>query len=99
MTAAVERFPIFARAHLLRTWGGIVDVNPDVSPTSAAPHIAICTSTAAGAQADSKPHRRRLVPGRHHRRRRTAPLLAPFSLDRFVTGALVDEHGAAAVAH
>ena len=27
------------------------------------------------------------------------PYVAPFSLDRFVTGALVDEHGAAAVAH
>jgi Glycine/D-amino acid oxidases (deaminating) len=26
-------------------------------------------------------------------------LNAPFSLDRFVTGALIDEHGAAAVAH
>jgi sarcosine oxidase, subunit beta len=25
--------------------------------------------------------------------------VAPFALDRFVTGALVDEHGAAAVAH
>ena len=25
--------------------------------------------------------------------------VAPFSLDRFVTGALVDEHGAAGVAH
>jgi len=27
------------------------------------------------------------------------PLNAPFGLDRFTTGALVDEHGAAAVAH
>ena len=27
------------------------------------------------------------------------PLNAPFSLDRFTTGALIDEHGAAAVAH
>ncbi|MEE9301353.1 MAG: sarcosine oxidase subunit beta, partial [Alphaproteobacteria bacterium] len=27
------------------------------------------------------------------------PLNAPFSLERFTTGALVDEHGAAAVAH
>jgi sarcosine oxidase subunit beta len=27
------------------------------------------------------------------------PYVAPFSLERFVTGALVDEHGAAAVAH
>ena len=28
MAAAVELFPIFARAHVLRTWGGIVDVSP-----------------------------------------------------------------------
>ena len=32
MAAAVELFPVFARAHLLRTWGGIVDVCPDASP-------------------------------------------------------------------
>ena len=32
MAAAVELFPIFARAHLLRTWGGIVDVTLDASP-------------------------------------------------------------------
>jgi sarcosine oxidase subunit beta len=27
------------------------------------------------------------------------PLNAPFSLDRFTSGALIDEHGAAGVAH
>ena len=27
------------------------------------------------------------------------PLAAPFSMDRFYNGALIDEHGAAAVAH
>ncbi|NUR89904.1 MAG: sarcosine oxidase subunit beta, partial [Nonomuraea sp.] len=27
------------------------------------------------------------------------PLAEPFALDRFTTGALIDEHGAAAVAH
>ena len=32
MAAALELFPIFARAHVLRTWGGIVDVSPDASP-------------------------------------------------------------------
>ena len=32
MAAAVELFPIFARAHVLRTWGGIVDVTLDASP-------------------------------------------------------------------
>ena len=28
MAAALELFPIFAHAHVLRTWGGIVDVTP-----------------------------------------------------------------------
>src|SRR6185312_11995589 len=32
MAAALELFPIFARAHLLRSWGGIVDTTPDASP-------------------------------------------------------------------
>ncbi len=32
MSAALELFPVFARAHVLRTWGGIVDVSPDASP-------------------------------------------------------------------
>ena len=32
MAAALELFPIFARAHVLRTWAGIVDVTPDASP-------------------------------------------------------------------
>ncbi|MDN6379544.1 MAG: FAD-dependent oxidoreductase, partial [Brevibacterium aurantiacum] len=31
LAAAVELFPIFARAHVLRTWGGIVDVTLDAS--------------------------------------------------------------------
>src|SRR5262244_2951910 len=32
MAAAVELFPMFARAHLLRSWAGTVDVSPDASP-------------------------------------------------------------------
>jgi sarcosine oxidase subunit beta len=28
-----------------------------------------------------------------------SPLSAPFALERFTSGALIDEHGAAAVAH
>jgi sarcosine oxidase subunit beta len=31
--------------------------------------------------------------------RRPHPLAEPFSLDRFTSGALIDEHGAAGVAH
>ena len=32
MAAALELFPLFAQAHVLRTWGGIVDTTPDASP-------------------------------------------------------------------
>ncbi|WP_349829553.1 sarcosine oxidase subunit beta family protein [Brevibacterium litoralis] len=100
MAAAVELFPVFARAHLLRTWGGIVDVTPDASPvvgttpvdglyvncgwgTGGFKGTPAAGWTLAHTVAHDEPH----------------PLNAPFSLERFFTGALVDEHGAAAVAH
>ncbi len=35
----------------------------------------------------------------HHRDRRAAQARAPFALERFTTGYLIDEHGAAGVAH
>ena len=101
MAAAVELFPVFARAHLLRTWGGIVDVTPGRLPDRRAhPATRTSTSTAAGAPAGSRPPRasgwcmaHTIAHDEPH------PYNAPFTLDRFVTGALVDEHGAAAVAH
>jgi sarcosine oxidase subunit beta len=100
MAAAVELFPVFARAHLLRTWGGIVDVCPDASPiVGRTPYDNVYLNCGWGTGgfkatpglgwcladtiANDEPHE----------------FIAPFSLDRFVTGALVDEHGAAAVAH
>jgi sarcosine oxidase, subunit beta len=100
MAAAVELFPVFARAHLLRSWAGVVDVTPDASPiVGHTPYDNVFLNCGWGtggfkatpglgwAFADTVAH------GRPH------PLIAPFGLDRFVTGALVDEHGAAAVAH
>ena len=100
MAAAVELFPVFARAHLLRSWAGVVDVTPDASPiVGRTPYDNVFLNCGWGtggfkatpglgwAFADTIAH------GRPH------PLVAPFGLDRFVTGALVDEHGAAAVAH
>ena len=101
MAAAVELFPIFARAHVLRTWGGIVDVTLDASPI-------VGTDPGRQPVRQLRLGNRRLQghPGRrldlrpHHRHRRSrTPLNAPFALERFVTGALIDEHGAAAVAH
>ena len=100
MAAAVELFPIFARAHLLRTWGGIVDVTLDASPIMGARPSTESTSTVAGAPAGSRPspppagaYAHTIAPA--SRTRSTGPS----RLERFVTGALIDEHGAAAVAH
>jgi len=100
LAAALELFPVFARARVLRTWAGIVDVCPDASPivgpTPVDELYLNCGWGTGGFKA---------TPGSGHLFAWTiangAPheLNAPFSLDRFVTGALIDEHGAAGVAH
>jgi sarcosine oxidase subunit beta len=100
LAAAVELFPIFARAHLLRTWGGIVDVTLDASPiVSTTPVEGVfvnCgwgTGGFKGTPGAGYSFAHTIATGTAH------PLNAPFSLDRFETGHLIDEHGAAAVAH
>jgi sarcosine oxidase subunit beta len=100
LAAAIELFPVFAHAKLLRTWGGIVDVCPDASPILGLTPIEglflncgwgtggfKATPGSGWVFADTIAH------GRPH------PLAEPFALDRFGTGALIDEHGAAGVAH
>jgi len=100
MAAAVELFPVFARAHLLRSWGGVVDVTPDASPiVGLTPYENLylnCGWGTGGFKATpgvGHVFADTIATGRPHE------LIAPFALDRFVTGRLVDEHGAAAVAH
>ena len=100
MAAALELFPIFARAHVLRTWGGIVDVTPDASPiigpTPVENLYLNCGWGTGGFKATPSSgwvYAHTIATGEPH------PLSAPFSLERFTTGALIDEHGAAAVAH
>ncbi|MFI0356464.1 sarcosine oxidase subunit beta family protein [Actinomadura sp. 9N407] len=100
IAAAVELFPVFARAHVLRTWGGIVDVTPDASPiigpTPAGNVFVNCGWGTGGFKATpgaGRVYADTLAHGRPH------PLAEPFGLERFTTGALIDEHGAAAVAH
>ncbi|OMH31481.1 sarcosine oxidase subunit beta family protein [Tersicoccus sp. Bi-70] len=100
MAAAVELFPIFARAHLLRTWGGIVDVTLDASPivsTTPVENMYVNCGWGTGGfkavPAAGSTFAHTIATGQAH------PLNAPFALERFVSGALIDEHGAAAVAH
>jgi sarcosine oxidase, subunit beta len=100
MAAALELFPMFARAHVLRTWGGIVDVTPDASPVVGVTPVdqlyVNCGWGTGGFKATPGVgwcYAHTIAHDEPH------PLNAPFSLERFTTGALVDEHGAAAVAH
>ena len=100
LEAIVELFPVFSRVRMLRTWGGIVDVAPDACPiiskTSVGGLYFNCGWGTGGFKA---------TPGSGwafaHTIARDEPheLNAPFALSRFETGALIDEHGAAAVAH
>ncbi|MEU8206759.1 sarcosine oxidase subunit beta family protein [Streptosporangium sp. NPDC049046] len=100
MAAALELFPVFARAHVLRTWGGIVDVTPDASPVVGLTPVdrlyVNCGWGTGGFKATPGVgwcYAHTIAHDEPH------PLNAAFTLERFTTGALVDEHGAAAVAH
>jgi sarcosine oxidase subunit beta len=100
LAAALELFPIFSRAHVLRTWAGIVDTTPDASPIVGATPVAglwvNCGWGTGGFKATPGSgwvYAHTIATGAPHE------LNAPFSLERFRSGALIDEHGAAAVAH
>ena len=100
VAAALELFPIFSRVHVLRTWAGIVDVTPDASPVlGLAPIEGLfinCGWGTGGFKATPAAgwvFAHTIANGAPH------PLNEAFTLDRFTTGALIDEHGAAAVAH
>jgi sarcosine oxidase subunit beta len=100
MAAALELFPVFAHAKLLRTWAGIVDVCPDASPiigTTPIDGLFVNCGWGTGGfkatPASGWAYAETIAAGR------PGALARPYSLDRFQTGALIDEHGAAAVAH
>ena len=100
VSAMLELFPAFRRLRMMRSWAGIVDVSPDTSPIIGKLPIdgmyINCgwgtggfKATPASGQvfawtiANDAPH----------------PLAAPFGVERFTTGRLVDESAAAGVGH
>ena len=100
MGALVELFPIFSRLRMLRQWGGIVDVCPDASPivgkTPVEGLYINCGWGTGGFKAtpgSGWAFAHTIAQDRPH------ALNASFTLERFASGALIDEHGAAAVAH
>lgn len=100
IAAIVELFPIFSRVRQLRQWGGIVDVCPDACPIISKTDVKglyfNCGWGTGGFKA---------TPGSGwvfaHTIAKDEPheLNAAFDVNRFYTGALIDEHGAAGVAH
>ncbi len=100
LAAICEIFPIIRRMRMLRNWGGIVDVTPDRSPiigkTPVKGLYVNCGWGTGGFKA---------TPGSAHTFAHTIatdephPINAPFTLERFTTGRLIDEAAAAAVAH
>jgi sarcosine oxidase, subunit beta len=98
--AVLEFFPSFSRLKLMRQWAGRVDITPDTSPLMGLTPIEglfiNCGWGTGGYKAipaggDTMAHT--IATGKPH------PLIEKFSLDRFSTGALVDEGAAAGVAH
>ena len=100
LEAICELFPTFRRMKMLRCWGGIVDVTPDRSPIiakTAVPGLYVnCGWGTGGFKA---------TPGAGHLLAWTIahdephPINAPFTIERFRDGNLIDEAAAAAVAH
>ncbi len=98
--ALIETFPMLSRLKMLRQWGGIVDMTGDRSPiigTTPVPGIFInCGWGTGGFKA---------IPGSGWAtaelvaKGTPGDLAAPFSLDRFREGRMIDESVAAAVAH
>jgi len=100
MAAALELFPIFGRAHLLRTWGGIVDVSPDASPIiGATPVDGLYVNAGWGTGGFKATPAAGLAMAHTMATGEPHELNRPFGLERFTTGHLIDEHGAAGVAH
>ena len=100
LQAICELFPAFSRVRMNRQWGGVVDTCQDACPiiskTAVDGLYFNCGWGTGGFKA---------TPGSGYVFAYTVandqphPLAAAFTVDRFNTGALIDEHGAAGVAH
>ena len=100
VASLLELLPAFSRLRLMRQWAGIVDITPDTTPlmgktpvqnlyisggwgTGGYKAIPAGGDTMAYTIANDQPH----------------PLIEAFGLERFESGALIDEGAASGVAH
>jgi sarcosine oxidase subunit beta len=100
LTAVCELFPCLRRMRMMRQWGGIVDTCPDASPIiGKTPVDGLYINCGWGTGGFKSTPGSGWVYAHTIAHDEPHELNAAFSLDRFRTGYLVDEHGAAAVAH
>ena len=100
LQAIVELFPLFSRVRTNRQWGGIVDVSPDACPIiGLTPVKGLYINCGWGTGGFKATPGSGWVMAHTVAQDRPHPLNEAFSLDRFYNGHLIDEHGAAAVAH
>ncbi len=100
LAAVVELFPIFSRVRMLRQWAGTVDTCPDASPILSKTLIrGLYINCGWGTGGFKATPGSGWVFAHTIAQDRPHPLNEPFSLERFTTGHLIDEHGAAGVAH
>ena len=98
--AVAQQYPSLGRTRLLRQWAGIVDVVKDSSPilgASPVPGLLLNCGWGTGGfkaiPAGGTLLAHHIATGNPH------PIAAPFGLDRFSNGALLDEAAASGIAH
>ncbi len=100
VAAILELYPLFSRLKMLRQWGGIVDVTVDRSPLiSKTPVENLWFNCGWGTGGFKATPGSGNVFAHSIARNEMHPLAQPFSINRFNSGALIDEGAAAAVAH
>ena len=100
LQAICELFPSFSRVRMNRHWGGIVDTCPDACPIiSKTPVEGLFFNCGWGTGGFKATPGSGYVFADTVANDRPHPLAEAFNIDRFYSGALIDEHGAAGVAH
>ena len=100
LQAVCELLPAFSRVRMNRQWAGIVDICPDACPIiGKTPVTGLYFNCGWGTGGFKATPGSGFVFADTVAKDRPHPLAAPFALQRFHSGALIDEHGAAGVAH
>ncbi len=96
----LDLFPSFSRLRLMRQWAGVCDVVKDSSPILGPSPVdglylncGFGTGGFKATPAGGYTMAHTLATGKRH------PLIEPFGLERFTSGALIDEAGASGIAH